>query len=170
MGPLCLAGVTACSAPAPTSQQMVRLSLPEERRKEESCGHHDMPSTPLACPWNSRMGDTLLRRSHSCRGGGKEDAGGWEATAAPQLRHSCAGGSEGAGEWEGAGGRVCTGEAGSAAGCPLRRLGARQGRAAAVRLAARQQQGSCANGRTGAVHGQGTPPIAESLETLTLPK
>lgn len=44
---------TAERAPELTSQQMVRLSLAEERRKVASCGHHDMPSTPLACPWYS---------------------------------------------------------------------------------------------------------------------
>ena len=51
------------------SQQSVRLSLPAERRRRASLGHHEAASTPLWWPLSSFTGAKALRRSQICSTG-----------------------------------------------------------------------------------------------------
>ena len=67
-------GSSQTMSPVDTSQQMVRLSLPEERSRLESCGHHEAARMPLVCPCSSRTGMVALRRSQIWSTGDRSSA------------------------------------------------------------------------------------------------
>mmetsp|Transcript_3634 Transcript_3634/g.9930 ORF Transcript_3634/g.9930 Transcript_3634/m.9930 type:complete len:275 (-) Transcript_3634:753-1577(-) len=60
-----LEGSSQSGSPESVSQQMVRLSFPEDSIREESAWHQARDSTPLVCPENSRSGEMEFLRSHT---------------------------------------------------------------------------------------------------------